>query len=148
MINRSTFYDHYVDIYDLFDKTEEAFIKQALEIHEPQKTPSGIEERKETYLKLCSFYQENKELFLTYDGPNGDPDFIRKISDGIIAWTGELAKETRLNYQSEIEQKMALIYLTEGTYAIIYDWLKNHPELSKESVADLLCRLNFRGIDA
>ena len=79
-INRSTFYLHYTDIYQMLEKIEE---EAMLEIREAlEGCPVHCTERKKIIPFLARFFSimdSNRDLALALLGPNGDMDFVARI---------------------------------------------------------------------
>ena len=75
-INRSTFYKHYADVYDLMEKLEEEILEEERKTLESLK-PTDIEDMyRETLLGL----QKYQDTWLSLAGWNGDPHFtIRQM---------------------------------------------------------------------
>lgn len=80
MVNRSTFYRHYLDKYDLLNKymdevyalsSEEELL--ALKLRpQPDKVPTGL-------LALLNHIQKNAEFYQVMLGPKGDPLFVQRL---------------------------------------------------------------------
>lgn len=77
-INRSTFYLHYTDIYDLMEQTENDLKSEILEIiHNDE--PVKIGETMPHITELFVFIADNREIASALLGPNGDVAFMRQI---------------------------------------------------------------------
>lgn len=146
-INRSTFYGHYQDIYDLFEQIETDFLNELYQMNAPLDFSSQNIEQIKFFRDICQFCLENKELYLVLNGPHGDPDFIRKLSYKVLQWTKKISITNELNYKESIEQDMAITFLFEGSYAVIYNWLKYNDDISVDKIAKTLFELNFHGIN-
>lgn len=114
----------------------------------PLSIPKNKKEEMQIYMELCDFLYENKELFLSIYGKNGDPGFSRKLINKVFLWTQDMNKMAIMNYKYETEQKYAIIYLLEGTMEIIYEWLKDDCPITIEEMGNLLYRLNYEGINS
>ncbi len=79
-INRSTFYLHYSDIYNLLEEIEEEMlseIKQSIEQH-----PMGVGYNTFTYLEdIYLALENNKDICKALLGDNGDASFIFKMKE-------------------------------------------------------------------
>ncbi len=81
-VNRGTFYLHYLDIYDLLEKMENALLLQLQEILEKnpvldEAAPSAATESFTSALFL--FFENNREMCAILLGENGDKKFVEKI---------------------------------------------------------------------
>ncbi|MBO7703832.1 MAG: TetR/AcrR family transcriptional regulator, partial [Solobacterium sp.] len=137
-ISRPTFYQYYRDVFDLAEQTEQDFI-EALRRHIGAPLPSGKDERFARYRAMCALFLENRDLFLGFYGPNGDPAFIHKIIDS--SWRPEAEEELSypLNYTRT--------FLFRGTAAVMYDWLqKGDARESLDEITAVITHLTFEGI--
>ena len=137
-ISRPTFYQYYRDVHDLAEQTETEFISSLTQAI--GQTPAFQKsERAHIYKSVCDLCLENRDLFLAFCGPNGDPAFIHKIIDSaLVAKTG-LRTSYDLHY--------ILSFLYHGTSAIIYEWLlKEDGRESAEQIANVIIHLTFEGI--
>lgn len=79
-INRSTFYLHYTDIYDLLEQTEAELKEEIIQIIN-SKTSACLEESMPHVTELFTFIADNKEIAKALLGPNGDVAFITQIEE-------------------------------------------------------------------
>lgn len=137
-ISRPTFYQYYRDVYDLADQTETEFIT-ALTQAIGQTPAFRKADRARIYKSFCALCLENRDLFLCFYGPNGDPAFIHKIIDNAPASQTGLKTSYDLHY--------SLSFLYHGTAAIIYEWLlKEEDRETPEQIANVIIHLTFEGI--
>ncbi len=137
-ISRPTFYQYYKDVYDLAEKTETEFIAALTEAI--GETPAFRKaEQARIYKSICTMCLENRDLFLCFYGPNGDPAFIHKIIDHALVSKTGLRTSYDLHY--------TLSFLYHGTAAVIYEWLlKEEDRESPEQTANVIIHLTFEGI--
>ena len=83
-INRSTFYLHYTDIYDLLEQTENDLKNEILEIvNNDQRL--RMEETMPYITELFVFIANNREIASALLGPHGDVAFMRQIEQIILS---------------------------------------------------------------
>jgi len=138
MVNRSTFYRHYLDKYDLLETyTDELYASiYATEdpMHEdmPGQAPSGL-------IRFLEHIYTYRDFYRVMLGANGDARFIQHFRQNI---------ENRMRYLleisgSEIEANgaplgMRLSYISCADIGAILWWLENEPKRTPEEVALLL----------
>ncbi|WP_054957936.1 TetR/AcrR family transcriptional regulator [Paenibacillus dakarensis] len=144
-INRSTFYFHYTEMYDLFEQIENEFIEKIHLSNSPFVLPQTRSDQIKLLEDICQVYLDNKELFIILYGPNGDPMFVNKIVKRIIETTFRMHKH-QFTYKRKHEQELAVYYVLKGCLSTIYQWLTQYPDISKHDMAVFLTRLNYEGI--
>ena len=78
-INRSTFYLHYTDIYDLLEQTENNLMDQFLAIIDKNHTSLTLQEFSDKLEQFFAILAENQPLCRALMSPNGDIAFVRKL---------------------------------------------------------------------
>ena len=138
MVNRSTFYRHYLDKYDLLETyTDELYATiYANEdpMHEdiPGQAPVGL-------IRFLEHIYSYRDFYRVMLGANGDARFIQHFRQNI---------ENRMRYLlemsgSEIDQSgpplgMRLTYISCADIGAILWWLENEPERTPEQFALIL----------
>jgi len=139
--NRSTFYEYFIDIYDVLEQIEDKLIptKELL-------PPINIMSKKfgvplEIFLKI---YEENSEFYSVLLGDNGDPSFATKLKNS----TKKLLKE---EIQEDIKMDSAnldylLEYVLSAMIGIMSYWFKSGKTISLNELISLITLINERGI--
>jgi AcrR family transcriptional regulator len=145
MVNRSTFYRHYLDKCNLVEKYMEdvyALIADDPVDTEkfgqpPKKAPSGL-------VKLLSHVQQYADFYRVMLGANGDPGFIASFRQNI---------EKRFRYMISVAQPtittdgppldMRLSYISYADIGAILWWLENDQPISLEELAVWIGRLSI-----
>jgi len=137
-ISRPTFYQYYRDVFDLAEQTETEFIAELTEAI--GETPAFRKaDQLRIYKAFCALCLENRDLFLCFYGPNGDPAFIHKIIDHALV--------SRTVVRTPYDLHYTLSFLYHGTAAIIYEWLlKEDGRETPEQIANVIIHLTFEGI--
>ena len=127
-VNRSTFYDHYEDIYALFREMENDFMSQI------PKDYSSIGTDRQFY-ELVRFVRENESLYVA----------IRKYSD---LFGEKLTQIVLENYHADggrqndrLMTEMKVIYVVNGSCYLLDDWIKRSYYCTAEQMAAILMKL-------
>ena len=137
-INRSTFYLHYTDIYQMLEKIEEeamADIREAME-----GCPDDCTEREKIIPFLARFFSimdSNRDLSLALLGPNGDMDFVERI-ETLIA--NRFLKQCSFP-ATDSEIRYAYAFCLSGCIGMIKTWLSRTEHESPEAMAELIYHL-------
>jgi AcrR family transcriptional regulator len=129
-VNRSTFYDHYEDIYALFHEMENDFISQI-----PTDYSSGSTE--EQFYTLVAFVDENEPLYVA----------IRKYSALVVEKLTQMVLENYLGRNPDVSPderlmtEMRALYVVNGSCSILDDWIRRSRYCTEKRLAGILCRL-------
>lgn len=129
-INRSTFYAHYVDIYNVMEDAEEDFIQKISFSRmgsEAQITLSSIR-------NLVSYVDKHRELYLVLL-ENG---YLRK--KGGEEWSEVLIDKT-MERESYIKQTIKTMYAFHGTIEILKNWVLGKFDIPYQEMSVLLYHL-------
>lgn len=145
-INRSTFYLHYTDIYDLLEKTEQRLLQQLKDAVnekwvEPETTAHFFEFLEQTFTILS----ENAQLCSALMGPNGDIAFLRTIESifhkkGMQTLRSFAPKELR-----EQDLQYAISFALAGCMGMVEHWLKRGCPETPTHMAELTLLLLREG---
>ena len=135
MINRSTFYLHYTDKYDLLDKTVDDVITKLMNLVEPEAHVQGEN------LELVKFKQNIQEILKTVEE---DGNFYKAIlgEHGMIAVRKKLLNtlkqklEKSLPEQTSIKRELLLELASSVYLEAITWWLNNGMEYSNSYMAE------------
>ena len=123
-LNRSTFYDNYIDIYDLVEKVKD---KMADEFAEFQRS-NNSKHNPEGYLNLFTYIKENQIFFKTYFK-------LENISKSTISqYNFDLAQKYYDNKYIDYH----IEFFRAGLNAIIKKWLNNNCKESPKEMADII----------
>jgi AcrR family transcriptional regulator len=133
-INRSTFYLHYTDIYNMLEQIEKDLIDEFIRVINTH--PIGITENTFPFIAdIFSILLENKEVCRALIGPNGDISFLHKI-EGIIGENSIKALEPI--FPDAIDDlKYSFSFCLSGCVGIIKAWLLKNNDESPEHMAEL-----------
>lgn len=142
-INRSTFYSHYTDIYDLREQVLDDFTQSAFQKAVPAITRIvNGDDCRENILCLTDFYNENIAVFRAFLGKNFDPQLtetMQTIAKSLIfrASGGSEPQPEQLEYVLE--------YMAAGHIALISKWSINEETISAEELIELIKAINMEG---
>lgn len=124
LINKSTFYTYYEDIFDLSDKVESEIVEGIVStISNPQMM---IDEPKKFYKNLFGAITENKSLIETVFSGSQHPNFVVKISHTLK----KIIFEDNPEY---INDKKFCILLDYAIYGGYYASVENHENSENNS---------------
>ncbi|WAA11692.1 TetR/AcrR family transcriptional regulator [Fervidibacillus halotolerans] len=137
-INRSTFYAHFSDQYDLLAKIEEEIIKDLHSYLERFK----LEEDKMT-VKLLEYIEDNQKTFQILLNKNRESGFETKLKS--------VAKQFMMNHwldgvDHQLESKYLSTFVISGAIHVIKDWLLNGMDVSKDDMAMMINRFIKNGL--
>ena len=127
-LNRSTFYLHYQDVYDLLEEIESEIASEA---------DQAVDFKPENQVRFLKYLKENREyyrLLLT----NSDHNFMRRYHEKVL---NRLMEIMDLNV-SRKKQEYILNYALEGSMCIVRKWAENGFMESEQEIADLLFSLS------
>lgn len=131
-INRSTFYMHFSDPYDLLDHIESEIIEDMNTYLSNYRFTIEEESQKMTQ-KLLEYIAENQFLFQTLLVKNKDPAFERRLM--------EIARRFMMNtvhHLYEVDSRYLSTFVVSGAIHAIKEWLKNEMDLPPEDMAALI----------
>lgn len=136
-INRSTFYAHFQDVYDVAERAEKQMAKMAGDAfmaHLPEE-----DWMRAGYTKLFEFIREYKEFYLLY---LEDSRRMRVIEMMIEPHKDKLKaiKPQQFGYNSQEEIAYAQDFFAAGIVAMLHRWLKNGCKETPEALYSILQR--------
>lgn len=144
-INRSTFYSHYADQYDLLKSIQQeaiAGIRQYIVnkyfIIEQNKIAIPI------LIQILEYAKANYTLFKVLLGENSDSNFQTELM--FLAKEKTMEESARYNGPDETESKYIEFFVISGIVSIMREWLNNECDEEPERMAELISKLLFQGI--
>ena len=129
-ISRTTFYNYYIDVYDIYEQTEQAVLKDLERIL----TELGSADEKDMFGAIFKNIEENPDIFKMIFSPNTTTHLRDKLSELFEAmcikiWL-ERANKTKLTDM----QRYLIHYHVQGSFAIIGKWSQNNYSEPKETI--------------
>jgi AcrR family transcriptional regulator len=139
-INRTTFYAHYKDQYDLLRQIEEetiTYIEDTLNKYDNKKDRREILQMLEEILQYIANNSNSIQVLLS---ENGDVDFQKKLFRRLTF------QETMSKYFGESSEDKEIteyysVFEVNGSIGFIQHWLKNDMKIPPPEVAKLLMNL-------
>ncbi|WP_173915295.1 TetR/AcrR family transcriptional regulator [Halobacillus sp. Marseille-Q1614] len=134
-INRSTFYTHYSDHFDLLDKIEEE-ITEDMNKYLNSYSYEIEEESIQMTEKILEYIIENKFMFQTLLNKDAAPTFEKRMMEltrGFMVnnWLSE-------NYLKREESKYLSSFVISGAIHVIKDWLANNMDQPPKEMAVMI----------
>jgi AcrR family transcriptional regulator len=142
--NRSTFYAHFKDPYDLLRQIENELLGE-LETH-LQKIDFGGNET-ETFQLMKSIFEyivDNADLCRALMGEYGDIAFLKEIM--MIIQKQRLGEwESRNEFDAEMI-RYATLFGVNGSIGVIQEWLQSDMKISVSDMATFIFTLMYQGL--
>ena len=138
-INRSTFYLHYTDIFNMLSTIEEELleeIRQTIQNH----PVSPFNESSFPFIEdIFHILAENKDICNALLGPNGDIAFIHRIENLISTHSLNVLRRT---FPDTIEDlKYSYSFCLSGCIGLVKTWLTSDTDETPQYMAQLTFRL-------
>lgn len=141
-VNRTTFYAHYDNLYELLEDTKKhlinTFLKQYEEITSSSSKNDYIES--EYLLPYLHFIKENNFLYQAFEklSLNYDQDYffnslVKNISLPLAEKKDLMVDEIKIRYVTK--------FYVSGIAGIIHEWRKNNFQKKEEYICDLILNL-------
>jgi AcrR family transcriptional regulator len=140
-INRSTFYTHYSDQYDLLHQIEQDVMAN-LKLHlEKQEYVDNLPVTSQAMTRILEYAKENADLFNVLLSENCDFAFQKDVLalSEIVSWQYNKALDSRT-----MEYLQA--YATTGCISLLHKWLKDGTVESVPVITELILKVLYRGI--
>ena len=140
-INRTTFYAHFADQYDLLHDIENETLSYAKE-----KLKSILESDKSGAKKIIEsifeYFAENSNHIQILMSEQGDIDFQKKLFELIYEYCIELSADSK--FADMVKDEYYFVFAVSGSVGIIQHWLKNGLKPSPGEMAAFLCEMVFK----
>lgn len=137
-LNRSTFYAHYQDIYDMVEQIETEIFQQFVELVQ-SRAPSA-----QLLTDIFSFLAENADLCAVFLGRHGNYQFVEKFKDVVkqhcLSYWND--RQTPLN---AVQMDYFYAYVTSGCIGLIQKWLETGMQEAPQQLATMAETLIVQG---
>jgi AcrR family transcriptional regulator len=146
MINRATFYRHYLDKHDLLDKYmnevyELTAVQEELTLEQTQDAASG--KAPIGMVRMLEHVQWHADFYRVMLGPKGDPAFAHRIQQYTELRLRSLLPDNRTQVVSKNPPvDLCISYLSHAGVGALAWWLKDGQSYPPEQVAAWLNQLN------
>lgn len=143
-INRSTFYSHYTDIYDLREQILDDFTLSAQQKAIPAITDIvNGNDSSENVQCLTDFYNENIAVFRAFISKNLDPQLTDRIQTIAKSLLYRTCGEVQIHQSEQLEYLIE--YMAAGHIALIGKWAISESTFSAEELIKLIRAINVEG---
>jgi len=138
-LHRGTFYVHYKDIYDLYDRTWQEMLEEVKEIflqHPPEElrgSPGPL------FQAIMEYAWDNRDLCQMFFGPNGDQALVREL--------GRIAEQKCIQdwpalfpHKDTPGSEYLRIFMVNGCMGVVRRWVESGMTKSPQEMAVLLDR--------
>ena len=137
-INRSTFYLHYTDIYNMLDEIEKELLREITDSIAAH--PIGLNDNTFPFIAdMFTILANNRDICTALMGPNGDSTFIYKIEE--IIEDNSVRSLSQYISGSIMDLKYSYAFCLSGCVGLIKTWLQNSSVESPEHMAELTYRM-------
>ena len=138
-INRSTFYLHYRDIYDMMESIENELVEKIEELIQARPVSPFGENSFPFIEDIFAILAENKAICAALLGPNGDIAFLHRIEAILSKHSLKVLEATFLDRSDDLKYSYA--FCLSGCVGLIKTWLAAASPESPEHMAKLTFRL-------
>ena len=138
-INRTTFYSHYRDQYDLLNKIEDEVLSWIKELLSNLIYKSNKDEKMKALEKIFQYVADNSKHLQILMSEQGNIDFQKKIFSLIYQECGIFSsneKDVDLGISEDY-----FIFAVNGSVGLLQHWLKNGINLSAKEIAEVIYNL-------
>lgn len=142
-VNRSTFYAHYMDKYDLLEKIEDQFLNGLKDIEIPVPEEVIIEKSFSTEYFLThvefviSYLKENGKLMTLLMSDKGDLAFSNKLNEVLK----QIWLDKKITDKLSIPQNYAIAAVTGMITSVIVEWVKYDFKESEKEFEQIVIKI-------
>ena len=137
--HRSTFYEYFVDIYDLLNQLEDSLLEH-IEMNIINRLDGELDD--DLAQKIATIYDEKGEYLSELLGENGDPEFSNKVK---AVMKPALTDAFGLP-ESEIHTSYIFEFASSGILAVVTHWYKNGKNLPSQELVGLVRSMLMSGV--
>ncbi|MDG5788982.1 TetR-like C-terminal domain-containing protein [Evansella sp. AB-P1] len=144
-INRSTYYSHFQDQYDLLKQIEDEFIEDMnITLHSYDNNKD--EEALQMIEQILLYVSKNRDMCETLFSDHGDISFKNRImtvayNHSVKNWVSES------NIHKDVS-KYGSLFAISGCISVIESWLSNGMDKPPKEMANIIFNLTKNGIDS
>ena len=138
-VNRSTFYLHYTDIYNMLEKVEDELFEEILHTIRTHPVSPFNKDSFPFIEDIFAILFDNREICAALLGPHGDIGFLHRIEEMLSQYSLAALREAFPERMDNLKYTYA--YCVAGGVGLIKDWLSHGCEESPQHMAQLTFRL-------
>ena len=138
-VNRVTFYKHYLDVYDLYDKVEQdVLVEMGLLMLSLEEIPTD-----KFFSDLLDYVDDNRSIFKLVFCENCPGQLRRKFSTLIERLFRKMSAEMTDSDLNDKSLEYKNCYRSQGCIAVIERWVNSGFEVEKGMIAKTLSELDM-----
>lgn len=139
--NRGTFYEYFIDVYDVLEQIEQSLIPEVDELPPIIMPGQNIGMSLDMFMKL---YEQNSKYYSVLLGDNGDPAFASKLKNS----TKPVIKQAFAGNSAidPIELDFILEYILSGMIGIMSYWFRQGKVLPAKDLIALMYEFMQNGV--
>jgi AcrR family transcriptional regulator len=139
-ISRVTFYNHYLDVYDLHDKFEESLmLEMASLVLELESVPYS-----EVFSKIIGYVNENRAAFRMVFSPNGTNKMRFRLGNLLEGLLRQLYFEENEGTAGDRNADYMIYYRAQGIILVIQKWVLDDFRESADVITGIMTVLDGR----
>ena len=145
-INRTTFYSHYNDQYDLLEKIVQELINDINKYLDTFEFDDNIEESLQMLTKILEYIDLNSDLCKVLLGSNSNLGFQKDIM--MIMNQRCISEWVIKNSIDKTTADYIYAFAITGNLGIIQKWLSEKDKKSAKEMASIIMKLTYHGLNA
>ena len=137
--HRSTFYEYFVDIYDVLNQLENALLEY-IEINVINRLDGELSA--DLAQNIANIYDAKGDYLSVLLSENGDPNFLNKVK----ALMRPVLTDTFGLSGEDIHTSYIFEFATSGIFAVVTHWYKNGRNLPSQELATLARSMLMSGV--
>lgn len=139
--NRSTFYEYFIDVYNVLEQIETSIIPNINELPPLAMSTGNLGMPLDIFMEI---YEQNNKYYSVILGDDGDAAFASKLKNAIKPMLKEALK-TQVKV-SETELDFILEYILSAMIGIMSYWFKQDKVLPGEKLISLMTEMMENGV--
>ena len=140
-LNRSTFYEYFIDIYDVLEQIELSLIPDIDSLPPFKIESQSLGMPLDMFMKM---YESQGKYFSVLFGENGDPSFIRKIKDSVKS----TIFKTIDSKTDDLEFDFVVEYTLSAMIGIMQYWFSQDKKIPADKLIELTGNLMDKGVSS
>lgn len=131
-VNRTTFYRHYQDIFDMFHQVEDDLLAEFKRMVTAQPVRS-LDDLYGFYVNIFAFVGENADMGQLLTGPNGDLSLVEKFKETV----DEFLNDAHTNNLPPVD-RFSNAFIVAGFVEVVKTWLSENMPVSPAQMAEYI----------
>lgn len=139
--NRSTFYEYFIDVYNVLEQIETSIIPNINELPPIAMSTGNLGMPLDVFMKI---YEKNNKYYSVILGDNGDAAFASKLKNSIKPMLRETLKGQVKVGETELD--FILEYILSAMIGIMSYWFKQDKALPGEKLISIMTEIMENGV--